>query len=104
MKRLLMAIASRRRPTRTSDAAIMTPAAFNEEMMALLNSWCDRRAFEPLRIVLPRFPMHNGFTDELVELSRALKTVRAQLGSTLLVEEFDKVVALLHATESALER
>jgi hypothetical protein len=73
-------------------------------MVALLNGWCDRRAFQPLRIVLPHYPMYNGFTDELVELARALKTVRAKLGSALPPEEFDKVVALLHAAESALNK
>jgi hypothetical protein len=72
---------------------------FNEEMASLLNGWCARRALQPLRIVLPHFPMHNGFTDELVELARALKTVRSQLGSTLPAEELEKVVALLNVAE-----
>jgi len=77
----------------------VTPPDFDKEMVALLNGWCDRRALQPLRIVLPHYPMSNGFTDELTELARALKTVRAQLGATLPPQEFDKVVALLHAAE-----
>ncbi len=82
----------------------MTYPEFHEKMLALLNTWCDRRALEPLRVVLPHYPLHNGFTDELGELARALKTVRAQLGAKLPLEEFDRLVALLHAVEDALEK
>ena len=82
----------------------MAPPDFDYEMLALLNAWCDRRALGPLRIVLPHYPMHNGFTDEHIALSNALKTVRSQLGSTLPAQEFDKVVMLLHTLESALSR
>ena len=82
----------------------MTPPEFDEEMVALLNSWCDRRAFQPLRIVLPHYPMPNGFTDELTELVRALKTVRAQSGAALPPQEFDRVVVLLHAAEGMLNK
>jgi hypothetical protein len=73
-------------------------------MNALLNSWCDRRAIQPLRIVLPRYPMPNGFTDEMSDLARALKTVRAEIGAALPPAEFDSLVALLHALEEALEK
>jgi hypothetical protein len=82
----------------------VTPPDFNNEMWVLLNGWCDRRAFEPLRIVLPHYPMFNGFTDEMAELARALKTVRAQLDAKLPQEEFDRVVALLHMVEDALDK
>ena len=80
----------------------MTTPDFHREMTALLNDWCDRRALEPLRIVLPHYPMFNGFTDEMVALARALKTVRAQIGPTLPPKEFDRIVTLLHAVEDAL--
>ena len=73
-------------------------------MVTLLNGWCDRRAFQPLRIVLPHYPLYSGLNDELFELARALKTVRAQLGPTLPHEEFDRVVAVLHELENALDR
>jgi hypothetical protein len=81
----------------------MTPHEFDKEMVAL-NGWCDRRAFQPLRIVLPHYPMSNGFTDELTELARVLKTVRAQCGAALPPREFDRVVALQHAAEGALDK
>lgn len=82
----------------------MTPPDFHDEMTALLNDWCDRRALEPLRLVLPHYPIFNGHTDELAELARALKTVRTEMRPTLPLEEFDRIVAVLHALEDALER
>jgi hypothetical protein len=80
----------------------VTPADFQREMTTLLNDWCDRRAFAPLKIVPPHYPLYNGFTDEVVELTKALKTVRAQLGSTLPASEFDRVT-LLHEAEAVLD-
>jgi hypothetical protein len=82
----------------------VTPADFQREMMILVNEWCDRRALVPLKIVLPHYPLFNDFADEVVELRKALKTVRAQLGSTLPANEFERLVKLLHETESALNR
>jgi hypothetical protein len=69
----------------------------------LLHDWCDRRALAPLTIVLPHYPLFNGLADEVVELTKALKTVRAQLGSTLPASEFDRLVKLLHQAEAALD-
>jgi hypothetical protein len=77
---------------------------FDRDMKTLLDAWCDRRAYSPLRVVLPHYPMPNGFTDELSRLVLALKTVRAQTGASLPPVEFDQVVALLHAAEEALEK
>jgi hypothetical protein len=85
-------------------ALFVTRPEFDKEMVVLLNDWCARRAFQALRVVLPHYPMINGFTDESPELARSLKTVRAQLGSTLPPDEFDRVVALLHAAEAWLDK
>jgi predicted DNA-binding transcriptional regulator YafY len=77
---------------------------FDRDMKALLDTWCDRRALQQLRIVLPHYPMPNGFTDEIRRLVVALKTVRAQTGATLPAAELDQVIELLHAAEEALEK
>ena len=82
----------------------MTSASFQRGMTQLLNDWCDRSAIAPSRIVLPHFPLPNGFSDEVLELSVALKTVRAQLGSTLPPGELDRVISLLHEVEVSLGR
>jgi hypothetical protein len=82
----------------------MSPQEFNRQMTDLLNDWCDRRAIAPLRKVLPHYPMPNGFTDELTELARALKTVRVQFGAILPTQELDKLIVLLQAVEDALAK
>ena len=80
----------------------MTREQFHLAMSELLNSFCDRRAWDPLRILLPCYPMPHGFTDEWVNLAKALKTVRVQLGESLTDLESKRVVRLLvHAAEAA---
>jgi len=71
-------------------------------MAVILTAWCYRRAFQPLRVVLPHYPMSDGFTDELTEFALALKAVPARMGATLPTEEFDRLVSLLHMAEDAL--
>jgi hypothetical protein len=82
----------------------VTPADCQREMTTLINDWCDRRALAPLKIVLPHYPLFNDFANEAVELRKGLKTVRAQLGSTLPANEFDRLVKLLHEVEAAVDR
>ena len=82
----------------------MTPEQFHSAMSELLNSFCDRRAWDPLRIILPCYPMPNGFTDELVNLATALKTVHVRLRDYLTDLEAERLVSLLHAVETALDR
>ena len=76
---------------------------FQDEMAALIDGLCERRDLGPLRLLLPHYPMPNGFTDELAALALALKTVRAQHRHDLPEVEFNRVIALQHAEESALE-
>jgi hypothetical protein len=77
---------------------------FHDEMTALIDGLCERRSLAPLRVLLPHYPMLNGLTDEWAELAAALKTVRMQHRDVLSEAEMDRVVALQHAAESALER
>lgn len=72
-------------------------------MDTLLDSLCAARALNALRILLPHWPMPNGFTDELAALVAALKTVRMQERKILSVADSNLIVALQHAAESALE-
>jgi hypothetical protein len=83
---------------------MLASPSFHADMARLLDSLCERRLYGPLRVLLPYYPMPNGFTDEVAELARALKTVRAQLSTQLSSEEFDLVVSLQHHLESALDR
>jgi hypothetical protein len=47
--------------------------------------------------------MPNGFSDEWGGLAAALKTVRMQQRDSLSAADFELVVSLQHAAESALE-
>ncbi len=80
----------------------MTPREFQERMDALLDSLCAARAYGPLRTLLPHWPMPNGFTNEWAALAGALKTVRMQERNSLGATDFESVVSLQHAAESAL--
>jgi hypothetical protein len=80
----------------------MTREQFHLAMSELLNSFCGRRAWDPLRILLPCYPMPHGITDEWVNLAKALKSVRVQLRHSLTDFEVKQVVRLLvHAAEAA---
>lgn len=82
----------------------MDARKFQDEMAALIDALCERRALDPLRVLLPHFPMHNGLTDDWAGLANALKTVRIQYREVLPEVEMNRVIALQHAAESALER
>jgi hypothetical protein len=82
----------------------MAPTDFQSSMLQLLHAWCDRRALDPLRAVLPHYPLPNGFRDEWTELARALKTVRMKHGASLSTAEMDVLVKLQHAAEAAVDR
>jgi hypothetical protein len=81
----------------------MTPREFQDRMDTLLDSLCAARALNPLRTLLPHWPMPNGFTDELAELAAALKTVRMQQHDALSAADLELVVSLQQAAEWALE-
>ena len=82
----------------------VTPREFQDGMNALLDSLCERRALDPLRTLLPHWPMYNGLTDEWAGLAAALKTARVQHRDRLIDEELQLVISLQHAAEAALER
>jgi hypothetical protein len=81
----------------------VTPQEFHDRMTQLLDSLCERRALDPLRIILPHWPIRNPFTEDWSLLGTALKTARMQLRDRLSEKEMELVISLQHAAESALE-
>ena len=81
----------------------MDPRKFQDEMTKLIDGLCERRALGPLRELLPHFPMPNGFSDEWAALASALKTVRTRYREGFTDVEFNRLVTLQRAAESALE-
>jgi hypothetical protein len=68
----------------------MTVAAvgIGKKLAELIDIWCERRALEPLRIVLPHSVLVSGLTDEWAELASALKTVRVRHFASLQPDEW----------------
>ncbi len=61
----------------------MTRDELLPKLNALVDGWCDRRALEPLSIILAAWPFGGGgLTDDWARLLDALKNVRAS-GSLL---------------------
>jgi len=82
----------------------MTPQDFDDELASLIDAWCVRRQLTLLRTVLGAYPRASGLTDEWGELMTALKTVRVQHSSLLGEGELDRIVDILHFTESVVYR
>ena len=76
--------------------------SFQERMDSLLDSLCTTRSLGPLRVLLPCYPVPNGFTDEVGQLAAALKTVRVQHRQELSEDQLNLVISLQHSAESAL--
>jgi hypothetical protein len=78
--------------------------SFQQRMDSLLDSLCATRALGPLRVLLPCYPVPNGFTDEVGQLAVALKTVRMQHRQGLTEDQLNLVISLQHSAESALSK
>jgi hypothetical protein len=78
----------------------MTLQEFHGELKSLVDAWCDRRDLTLLRVILSGYPMVTGLTDEVGELARALKTIRAQHKTLLIAGELDRVIAVQQFAES----
>ncbi len=80
------------------------PAGIGKKLAELIDIWCERRALDPLRIVLPHSVLVSGLTDEWADLAGALKTVRVQHFASLQPDEVDRVVELQHLVEALVYR
>ena len=76
----------------------------NSDVAALIDAWCERRAVDPLRVILNCYPIVNNLTDDWAALANGLKTIRAQHGRDLEPQEMEVVVRLQHLAESAVYR
>ena len=68
----------------------------DEVMAALIDAWCERRALEPLRRVLPVFPLAETSPQAWQELREALREVRLMAAELESQERvlLDKAIAL----------
>lgn len=82
----------------------MKPEDFDKELGVLIDAWCERRELALLRTILLAYPRVSGLTDEWADLATALKTIRAQYQQSLVNDELDRVIDLLHIAEAIVYR
>lgn len=94
----------RRRLTQALGSMTKDLSTVDVLLRQLIDSWCDRRALRPLRVILQCYPLVSGLTDEWASLATGLKAVRVQFAADLVAEELDQVIELQHLAESVVYR
>jgi|tagenome__1003787_1003787.scaffolds.fasta_scaffold18933435_2 hypothetical protein len=86
----------------------VSPISSNEELFDVLNklidAWCERRALNALRLILPGYFAFNGLTDGWEILYEALRDVRAFCRQELTAVEKEQVGRAVLAVQKALDR
>ncbi|MFN8132539.1 MAG: hypothetical protein U0R70_13400 [Solirubrobacteraceae bacterium] len=80
-----------------------TPEELDAQVEGLLAAWCARRAYGPLRDVLPAWPLM-PLTDGYAELRDGLAAARRRSPDGLTPEEAATADRCLAALDRALER
>ena len=69
----------------------------------LVDGWCERRALNPLRRILPAYPLANNLTDGCHMLYDALRDVRAFCHEELSVAEQQQLGEAIVIMQNVLE-
>lgn len=77
---------------------------FDDRLKVLVEAWCDRREYTPLRVILQAYPRITGLTDEWADLAKALKTIRFECPRRLTPDELIEVADLQKQAEWVLKR
>ena len=77
-------------------------AEFCQTIDTLIDNWCERRALQPLRILLPAWPLGMGLTDDWRRIREALRHCRAMAGSSLPQNEQTQLNELIAAVDQIL--
>ncbi len=70
----------------------------------LIDQWCERKAVQPLRILLPAYPAAPVHTDQFYMLLEGLKDVKGLCRNQLSSEELGCVIASINEIEDALNK
>jgi hypothetical protein len=70
----------------------------------LVERWCDRRALQPLRKLLPVYPLHTPHTDGWFDLYRGLKDVQVFCGSELPPDEHEMLRTAMEGIAQVLDQ
>ena len=68
----------------------------------LIDRWCERRALNPLRRILPAYPLTNNLTDGWHMLYDALRDVRAFCRDELSAAEQQQLGAAIFIVQNVL--
>ena len=63
----------------------MTESRLAELLRVLVDGWCERRALQPLSVLLPAYLALSGLTDAWMDLARAVDNLRG-LGPEVLTD------------------
>jgi hypothetical protein len=69
----------------------MSDFDLHPEIAKLVDAWCERRALQPLRILLPVWPPPMLLTEHAADLLGALRHIRAMCKETLPPQELETV-------------
>ncbi|MDR0776032.1 MAG: hypothetical protein LBE81_05275 [Azonexus sp.] len=81
-----------------------TVEQINNDVGALIDAWCARRAINLLRVILANYPILNNLTDDWAAIASSLKTIRVQHSQDLEPSEMETVIKLQRLAESVVYR
>jgi len=83
---------------------LINASSIDQELAALIDRWCERRALGPLRFLLPHYPRATILSDDWADLASCFKAIRVQASGELEAEELERVIALQHFAEAVVDR
>ena len=89
---------SRTEPITEADKDALFPVIHD-----LLNIWCDRRAFAPLRILLRAYPLSSGLSEDWHQLHETLRDLEILRDSTT-VNERERITYARRIVQFILDR
>jgi hypothetical protein len=81
----------------------LNPTEIHADIEKLVETWCDRRCYKALAIILGPWPLVSGLTDSWYDLLKALKDIRAFAKEELLESEDRAVHVMVNQIEKALK-
>jgi hypothetical protein len=82
----------------------LSPAEALETVGMLVDSWCERRSFKPLGLVLQAYPLSSSLTDGWASLLAALENVRSVAREELSEHEKEQIGACIVALQQVVYR
>jgi len=82
--------------------SVSNEANFFTLLDGLIDGWCERRALNLLRHILPAYPLASGLTNEWHRLYDALRDIRALCADELDAEESQRLNRVIAGVQDVL--